>query len=238
MKKLFTFIIALALLPNFTFAAIAVDNFVVGKTTVKTTSLSLTLVTNNASMLICGLQSDGAGAGAPTSESITYNSAAMTEAVSISPSFYSSDWYLANPTNGSHTVAISWTNSTWLTAGCVSFTGTASTIGATASNNGSGNISVPITTMVNNSWLVDSVYQNNGALSMTAGGTQQYDTTTSADGFRGWGQSVTTTTAGSYTDSWTQGSGAANTWGATVIEIEPGVAAAVATTPLISARWW
>jgi len=182
-------------------------------------------------MLVVGVQLDTS---VTVGLAATYNGAAMTLAVSqIGINQFSGIFYLANPSSGANNIVISITANSWITSGGISLTGTGAGIGATAANAiTTGSPSKSISTTVANSWLVDSLYQNNGGLSMTVGGsqTQRYDTTTSADGFRGYGSTQVCTTVTSYTMSWTQGSGAADSTTQVIVEITPPVVAVAART--------
>ena len=208
--------------------AIAFDATSSAKTVSSTTTLtySHTCAGSNR-MLVVGVQTDQISAD-PTG--VTYNGVAMTKAIGGSNAGgtrRSSLWYLADPATGANNVVVTLGTASWTTSGAVSLTGTMPTIGVTGTNYATTGtpITVSVTTESANSWLVDSIYQNNGALSLSvgAGQTQRYNEA-SADGFDGYGSTEPTTGAGSYTMSWTQGSGAADGWVTSTVEIKELVA--------------
>lgn len=137
-------------------------------------------------------------------------------------------YYLDAPTVKSDNVVVTKTGvARFGNVGAIPIDGTLTGIGNTNGGNGTDAVSLAVTTTVDNSLIVDSLYQNNNALAISVSGTNQTERyrNSNADGWRGLGSTETTTTAGSYTMSWSGNSGAANTWVYVIVEIEPSATA-------------
>lgn len=157
---------------------------------------------------------------------VTYNGVAMTRAGTPAVQGTQTDYgyYLYNPATGSNSVVVSTSSSVQIDAHSTSFTGVDS--GHTpAYNTGGGasgtQLSVSVTTTVDNSWLVGGSRNNFGP---TSGGTN----TTWRETATSFGMSDSNgalSPAGSYSQTWIWGTNAANLgW---VADIAPPVAATV-----------
>jgi hypothetical protein len=161
----------------------------------------------------------------------TYNSVSGTIAKNFAASTYDlAIGYLVNPSTGSNSVV--WgtlTNLSDWTAASVSLTGTTATPSSPGSNTAtasSGTASVAVTTTAANSWVVGYCWQV-GAAAFTITGTNQTSRNTVEDFDSSFISNIstqTTTTAGSYTSSWTFTS---TLWVALGLEIQLGTAAAI-----------
>lgn len=204
--------------------AIAIGGTVTSSATTGSPAASLTFAHTCAtgSVLFVGVTQDNV-AGDP---SVTYNGVAMTKAVSLSSSINTSIWYLTTPTTGSsQNVVITYAGSSFGTGGAIDFTGvnTSSPIGVTGTNLGSSTaVSTSVTTTTANSWLLDTFYLNDRSRTATVNGSQvqQWNADTgTAEGTRGEGSTLVTTTTGSYTMGWTLS--ATSVWKQVVVEIIP-----------------
>lgn len=145
-----------------------------------------TCSTGNNRLLVITVQERGATADDDlTVTGITYNSVAMTKAIgrldADSPttgSLRSEIWYLVAPATGSNTVSVTTTGT--VTSGCAfaaSFTGVNQTspVDITGGANGKGQaspITVTVTTVSTNAWLIDSLYNKISPGSLTKGANQ------------------------------------------------------------------
>lgn len=172
---------------------------------------SLTYALNNSAgdVLVVGVcVNDGA---ASHVSGITYNGVALTKSVENnddSPGSQTSTslWYLASPATGSHNVVVSLNGTYNVSSGAITFSGsnTSSPIGATTTKkqaNGTSN-TVSITTSYANSILVDVWGMSGTATSVSATGTNQTSRWVNSTSRTAMGSTETTTTAGSYTMSW------------------------------------
>lgn len=162
---------------------------------------------------------------------LTYNSAALTKAVSLGSGSNQSIWYITNPTTGSaQTWSFTPASSSWQTGGFTSWTGanTGSLIGTTGSNSGNNStVSTTITTGTNNSYIQDTYYLNDRSKTSSpdSPATLAWSADTGvAEGTRGESSYKSTTTAGSYTLSWTLSG--TTIWRSVIAEIKPAVAIA------------
>jgi hypothetical protein len=96
---------------------------------------------------------------------ITYNSVALTQAVTAAIANARSDiWYLKNPSTGANTISVTLAGTATRTGGAaVSFTGAdqSNPIHKSNSDASSGTPSVSVTTTVENTYLVASLYHGN-----------------------------------------------------------------------------
>lgn len=148
-----------------------------------------------------------------TVSSVTYNGVAMTSANARAvngAAYYTEIWYLLNPATGSHNVVWTLSGTDAPTFGVVTFTGgaTSNILGNVATNTGtSASPSASITTGTANSIIFSGCYINNtSASTATTTGTNQtkrWGLVDSKYGSEGsCGSTQTTTTAGSYTNSY------------------------------------
>lgn len=169
----------------------------------------------------------------PTTAS--FNSVSATKAVSagVSPNGNSSIWWIPNPSSGAHTVSVTPPTSTFVNVAVITLFGTdtVSPIGSTNTNgvsSGSTSISMPLTTLNANSWVMDTGFINGGTPTTTATGTNQTrrvnspapvgeDTLMNAS-------TQTTTTAGLYGTTYTINK--TETWNFVAIEIKVAAVAA------------
>lgn len=166
-------------------------------------------------------------AGGQPTATATYNSISMTEGADNTA--VGSDriyiWYLPSPSTGANNVVVT-SLSAKNAGGSISMSGTAaSPEGATNTATGTSNApSISVTTGSNNSMLVDAVFLNDTVAnqSPTTSGSNQtsrYQQTEPIGGEALIGSTKTTTTAGSYTSSWSI-SGSIF-WGSSIMEIKP-----------------
>lgn len=142
--------------------------------------------------------------------------------------FNSSIWTLTSPSSGTQSIVITPPSNTKIGGGVICWTGTAtSPVGATAGNHGvvTTGPTVSITSTVDNSYLVGGVYGGGAAFTVTAPSVQDYQVTDSDFGVL-FGESQTTTTAGSYTLAATTG-GVNNRYISAAIELKPSTAGVV-----------
>lgn len=152
-----------------------------------------------------------------TISGVTYNSVAMTKQLDNTNSSYfrSSIWTLANPASGTNAVAITLSGTAICASAASSWTGTATVtpVGVTGSyNDGTGVVTptVTVTTTQNNSVLVDGILVNHNSTGITkeAAQTLIYTVYNTTDGWNVGSSYKATTTAGSYSMSWTASIGA------------------------------
>lgn len=160
-----------------------------------------------------------------TVSSITYNGVALTTAGARAvhgSGYYTDVFYLLSPATGAHTLAWTLSSTDGPTIACVSFTGNhaSSPIGNVATDFSSGTTpSKAVTTANANSIVFSSVYTNSATLASATGSNQtlRWALVDNRYGSEGSGGSTqTTTTAGSYTSSYSTASAA---WALSLVEI-------------------
>lgn len=209
--------------------AIAIDTVTSAATSAASATLTVAHTCAVGSVLFVGVTQDNSFSD-PTG--VTYNGSAMTK---VTPTANTpanvSIWYHTAPTTGSsQNVVVTFASSSWGTVGAISFTGvdTSYPVGISGGNHQTVADSTPtvtVTTTVDNSWLLDTFYLNDRSRTSTAGAgqTKQWSgDTTAAEGTRGEGSTEQTTTAGSYTMSWSLSGN--STWSIVAVEILPYVA--------------
>lgn len=174
--------------------------------------------------------------GAPTISSMSFNSVACTGVNSVifgNSGTY--QWYQAGPSTGTHTLSITLNKSGLISSGCMSFTGTNTVpLGAFNTNNNSSSTtsSVTLTTTSANSWIADCLFVSAGkstVIPVVTGTNQTSRFVNDAFGVNNQliaGSSQTTTSAGSYTTSWSF-SGGNQFWQEMVLEVISGAGAVV-----------
>lgn len=165
--------------------------------------------------------------------SATWNGSAMTEVIKVTNATtdaYVYIWKHLTPDSGTHNLVISQSGSSAVNGGGVELTG-ASDTGATNSNNQTSNNAptVALTTTVANSVVLNIGTAGGGdssATTATATGTNQTERwqRTSGNSRDTFVSTQTTTTAGSYTSSWSLTASFATTMLA--VEIKPTIATA------------
>lgn len=168
---------------------------------------------------------------------LTYDSAALTKAVSLGSGSNQSIWYITNPTTGSaKTWSFTPASSSWQTGGFTSWTGanTSALIGATGSNSGSSTaVSTTITTTVNNSYVQDTYYLNDASKTSSPDSPAilawTQTTNIALENTKGESSYKSTTTAGSTTLSWTLSG--TSIWRAVMVEIKPATGGAAVINP-------
>ena len=161
---------------------------------------------------------------------VTYNGVSLTKKVGVgtgTSQMKASLWYLLNPPSGAHTaqVTLSGTVGTdGAAGGAISLSGVDQTtpMPTTNSKAGTGTPSQSITTTNANSWTVDAMSFDSASTKTTTGSGQTRRWAVAADGMSGQGSTIATTTAGSYTMSW---SGSDN-YAVAIAEVKP-----VSSTP-------
>ncbi len=146
--------------------------------------------------------------------SVKYNGVSMsllTTQGNANPNLQLAVYYLANPTIGANTIDVNWSGASVARSGAIaiSLTGTA----ASPAGNGASNAqatttpSLPTTTGTANSWIIDFLEVGNTPETATATGTNQtkQDSIIVLSNFEINISTQTTTTAGSYTNSWSKG---------------------------------
>lgn len=135
---------------------------------------------------------------------VTYNSVALTKAVSSNTPFNTSIWYLANPATGANNIVVSFGSSTKFGVGAISLTGcnTDSPLGITGSSEesfGDTRAIVTVTSQKNNSYLIDAMAVN-GNPTVTLGGSQTSIVSqhNAGDNYREHASYKAATTAGSF----------------------------------------
>ena len=172
-------------------------------------------------IIIVGVSSKDGGT---TVSGVTYDSLLLTKIRSdVHPSnnAESSLWYRIAPSTGSNTVSVDLSTSEDVTIGVVSLNNVnqADPIGADNGDTGTDDTpTVDVVTTVNDSWIVDNVNTLDGP--MTAGGGQTERWNINQGSTRGAGSTEETTTAGSYTMSWTNTAGGKE-WSISAAEIKP-----------------
>lgn len=170
-----------------------------------------------------------------TVSALTYNGVALTTcgARAVAGGYYADSFYLLSPATGSNTLAWTLSGTDGPTFGLISFTGNdiSSPIGTVGT--ATGNSTTPskaITTGTANSLIYSGLFTNSSTLA-TATGTNQTRRWALVDAVFGTegsaGSTQTTTSAGSYTTSY---STASAEWSLSVVEVKPAVVAA-ATHP-------
>lgn len=154
-------------------------------------------------ILIVGLNT----AGVDAIDEVRYDNVLMTNiakrnnGVSASVSL----WYLVNPSTGTNKVSITLAAVTNVAAGAVSFTGVNQTDPINTFNSASGNSLTPLvtlTTTADEAWIVDVVGTNGGTVST---GPDQVERWNVAQGVtRGAGSTEFTSSAGTFSISWTK----------------------------------
>ena len=171
-----------------------------------------------------------------TTNSVTYNGVAMTKAVdSIEASSNRAElWYLASPATGSNNIVVTFSAATddALVIGSISYTGVdnASPIGATASQAGATTSTAPsinITTLNNNSYIMDAMYKNSTATeTATAPQTEVWGQVDAYGTEGGAGSYKSFPTAGATSMAWTLS--ASTLWIMCAMEIKESVSGATA----------
>lgn len=154
---------------------------------------------------------------------VTYNGDTMTQIRSEDngDSAHTSLWYLVNPDTGTHAVQISLPIVTSVTAGAVSFTGVNQTSPIDAHNGATGTSDTPsvsLTTITDEAWIIDVVGTQNGPMTPGTGQTERWDTLQGATS--GAGSTEFTSTAGTFSMSWTNDAGSRN-WAISAAALKP-----------------
>lgn len=171
---------------------------------------------------------------------VTYNGVALTKAkedMASSNNTSSSIWYLLNPASGTHNVIVSATGSVQILAVSSSWSGVAqsgqpdASAGAGTANNNSSSPSQAITTVADNSLIVDAI--SSEANRTAIGGSQTTIGVVQGQSFENVSASyMIKTPAGSATMSATLSSG--QPWSMTVASFSPVAAAGATRTPRLA----
>jgi len=173
-------------------------------------------------------------AGTGTITAMTYNSVAMTKAPSgfaTGGAMRAEMWYLVNPATGANTVSATITGDTddrkFRSA---SYTGVDQTAGIDASNNatGTGNITVNVTTVADNSWVQDAVAKFGTAVATIGAGQTSLMNDVTGASLGAASYEGPKTPAGAVTMSWTQASG--NDWAQAAMSFKPSAGAPATNT--------
>jgi hypothetical protein len=173
-------------------------------------------------------------AGTGTITAMTYNGVAMTKAQGVTQGAMRAEiWYLVNPATGANTVSATVTGNTddrkFRSA---SYTGVDQVAGLDASNSavgGTGNPTVNVTTIADNSWVQDAVAKfGTGAATIGAGQTSLLNNVTGAT-LGAASYEGPQTPAGAVTMSWTQAS--ANDWVTVAMSFKPVAVTGTTATP-------
>jgi hypothetical protein len=167
------------------------------------------------------------GAGASAS-GVTYNGNSLTKVVSEGAGTISEIWMIVNPDAGSNNVVVTWgSNQQGVVCGSISYTGvdSANPAPTTAVAAGSANNpSISITTQFSNSWILDSLAFIDSLTAFSgspgSGQTQRYALLSAAQDAEGCGSDKSTTTAGSYSMSWSTSGSGLIIWNYCCIEIK------------------
>lgn len=185
---------------------------------------------------------------ATTVSSVSYNSVALTRIAGSSGSTSGRQgeyWYLLCPASGSHSISVTLSTAVdFQNSGAISLTG-ANAIGASSGAGGTASsASNSLTTTAANSYVVDGVIVRGsgaiGALSATgANQTKRFANDNASAILQGDGSTKTTTTAGSYTSTWTW-DGSARDYGQSLVEVVAGTQAScgAATAPVASTYYY
>lgn len=200
--------------------AVAVDNVATLNQETNSSSVSFNKTNGTSTTLLVVMV-----AGYASTTSVSYNSVAMTKLVEVGPfaSAYNSIWYLQGPTadGAAHAVALTMGSSNKFDVTAISFTG-AGGLGAFNSTNGAtGNPTLAVTTSRANGAVIDNVFwdhSDNSTSSATAPQTIKSALANTGSNAAQTTSFKTTTTAGSYTMSWTR-SGTDSDWIQVVAEI-------------------
>ena len=194
-----------------------------------TTSYSWSHTCNGSDrVLIVGLSMFGAG---NTATAVTYNSVNMTKVVrhEHSPAFVAEQWRLIAPDTGANTIAVTLTSSSDSFGGATSWTGVDQTtpVEASAGNGGGLNttVTVSVTTITANAWVVDSGSSNLVSATFTVGAGQTERWNALSGIWAGGSTEGPVVTPASTTMSWTI-SGASKNWATTALVLKPAAAAA------------
>jgi hypothetical protein len=219
-KRLLLILFFAGVLTTLAYCTITFDTTSKGTLDTTATSWSLTFpATVDAGsnrVLIVGLNSEGTNSSTETMThtGVTFNGSALTQVGSTFkynttvPNDYISYWYLLNPAVGTFNIVASGTKSATTTAyvraGTIVLQGVkqqAPEASATASGSGTA-LSVPITTLSDNAWIVDlaSGAQGGTILTPEASQTKRWETITQ---IRGSGSTKPLAVHGSTTMSWT-----------------------------------
>jgi hypothetical protein len=136
-------------------------------------------------------------------------------------SAHTSLWYLVNPDVGTHDVHITVVILTNLAAGAVSFTGVDQADPIETHNGANGNSAIPATTLTtttNEAWLIDVVGTNGGTVSEGAGQLERWNDVQGST--RGAGSTEFTSSAGTFSMSWTRNEGASE-WAISAAALKP-----------------
>lgn len=195
---------------------------------VSSLSWSHTCTGSDLALNVGGVARD-ATAGDAVISGITYNGVALTNIDVAGTTRRSEMWELKNPATGSNTVTITYTGTCERVGGsAISHTGADQSTQPDASNTNTGNDDTPtvdVTTIADDTIVVDCVFFNNVGASVGADQTQRTNLTIDVD------RSILMSTepkatAGSVTMSW---SGPSAIWSTVSASIKPAVAA-VATS--------
>lgn len=177
--------------------------------------------------------SDQNAGGASRITGVTYNGSALTRAITkLSTNAGSSEiFYIDNPSTGAHNIIVSASTNSRLLGGATSFLGAAAaSLGATNGNNstsiGTTSLSVSLTTTNANAYIY-SALDANSIVTLTSTGTNQtnrFSVQQTTDGETFAGATQTTTTAGSYTNSFSYSAGASGSV-ITAVEVIPAATA-------------
>ena len=156
---------------------------------------------------------------------VTYNGVSLTKKVGVgtgTAQLKASLWYLLNPPSGAHTVQVTLSGTVGTdgaAGGAVSLSGVDQTtpMPTTNSKAGTGTPSQSITTVNANSWTVHAMSFDSSSTKTTTGTGQTRRWALAAGGMSGQGSTLATTTAGSYTMSW---SGSDN-YAVAIAEVNP-----------------
>lgn len=247
MKKCLSLLVAVAFLtPSFAIAAISVDAHAQGSTLTGST-VSWSHTTTAGGVLVVGV---GISNQTRTFSSCTYNSVPMGQVGFINggDAGATAVYFLGSPASGTNTVlctASANPDNSALGGVSVSFNGAHTSVGATSTTGVSpaaSSISTNLSTTVDSSMIFAFGFQNGNSTSFTVSGTNQtqQDTTGLVTGAGGYGRfsgsTQTTTSSGSYTNSWS--SSPNEVMKQVVVEIKPGsVSASTPILGLVGVRW-
>jgi len=167
---------------------------------------------------------------------ITYNSVSMTsirEDDNDTDNFSSSIWYLAGPATGSNTVAVTLNGENALSvSGSISLTGVDQSSPLDANNGATGNSNVPtvdVTTVADNSWVIDTVAYGDNTFTIGSGQTSRWTVGVSTLGSTASTEGPVTP-AGATTMDLTFDFGASEAWAISAASFQPVAAAGTVKT--------
>lgn len=209
--KLWLALLLSLLIPNKSFGAIAyqTSNYGTQNTTTSVT-VSITVSAGSNLYLVAGGSIESTNCGGVTF-SATWNGTAMTALTPDQGGCGGSGiLYLANPETGTHDLIVTSSitaNERGMIGGGIVLTGvsqSAPEANAADPEDATDGCDVSVTSLTDNALVVGVMHNNVGAGSSDANGTNQTDRWNAAVGSetRGAGSTQTTTTAGSYTSSW------------------------------------